>query len=116
MFVHFCTPDNLDWRVGMAVTKKIGKAVVRNRVKRVLRECFRLNQALIPPALDLVIVPKRHLRPERLTLPSATLEILPLLESIREAAFSFRAHTGECPDCSALGESPSGTPREGVPA
>ena len=29
----------------MAVTKKIGTAVMLNRVKRVLRECFRLHQA-----------------------------------------------------------------------
>ena len=90
MFVYFRVPNDLEWRVGMAVTKKIGKAVVRNRVKRVLRECFRLNQTLIPPALDLVIVPKRHLKPERLTLTSATLEILPLLDAIREAASSSR--------------------------
>ena len=82
MFVRFRAPDEPDWRIGMAVTKKIGTAVVRNRVKRVLRECFRLHQALLPPALDLVIVPKRLLVPEQLTLAAATREFLPLVKDI----------------------------------
>ncbi len=94
MFVSFRVPADLDWRIGMAVTKKIGKAVVRNRVKRVLRECFRLNQMYIPPAVDIVIVPGRHLNSKRLTLMSATLELLPLLEAIRAIRYPAQAHIG----------------------
>ena len=74
-----------DWRIGMAVTKKTGTAVVRNRVKRVLREFFRLNQELMPPAVDLVIVPKRHFKPELLTLATASRELEPLLQTIRSS-------------------------------
>ena len=66
----------------MAVTRKIGTAVMRNRVKRVLRECFRLHQALLPPAVDLVIVPKRHLKPEQLDLAAATREFIPFIREL----------------------------------
>jgi len=42
-------------RIGLTVTRKIGGAVQRNRVKRRLRDIFRRNRARLVPALDLVI-------------------------------------------------------------
>ena len=83
----------------MAVTKNIGTAVMRNRVKRVLRECFRLHQALLPPAVDLVIVPKRHLKPEQLDLAAATREFLPLIKEIGGYVV-VRREQNACPDIS----------------
>ncbi len=46
-------------RLGIAATKKIGSAVVRNRAKRLIREVFRLNK--LAPGYDVVIVPRREL-------------------------------------------------------
>ena len=55
-------------RLGVAATRKLGSAVVRNRAKRLARELFR---RLKPPAgLDVVVVPRR----EMLDAPFASLE------------------------------------------
>jgi ribonuclease P protein component len=45
-------------RLGIVVTKKIGNAVARNRVKRVCRECFRLWPDYVPEGIDLVVIAK----------------------------------------------------------
>ena len=55
-------------RLGVAATRKLGSAVVRNRAKRLARELFRRQK---PPAgLDVVLVPRR----EMLDAPFSSLE------------------------------------------
>lgn len=46
-------------RLGVAATRKLGDAVVRNRAKRLVRELFRRNKTL--PGFDVVVVPRREL-------------------------------------------------------
>ena len=43
-------------RVGITVSKKLGHAVVRNRVRRRLREAYRLNDSRFQPGWDIVVV------------------------------------------------------------
>ncbi len=43
-------------RLGLVVSRKVGGAVVRNRVKRNIREFFRLNRHRLSPGLQLVVV------------------------------------------------------------
>jgi len=45
-------------RLGLVATRRLGKAVQRNRVKRLLREFFRRHQTGLP-AFDLVIMAKK---------------------------------------------------------
>ena len=43
-------------RVGITVSKKLGKAHIRNRVRRRLREVYRLNEDKFQPGWDIVVV------------------------------------------------------------
>lgn len=47
-------------RFGLSVSKKHGGAVRRVRLKRLLREAFRLSQHDLPSGLDLILIPKQN--------------------------------------------------------
>lgn len=70
--------------MGITVSKKIGKAVVRNRVKRVVREFVRLYQDLLPGGQDIVIVPKKHPVWSTLKFKDVEEDLSSFFKSLRE--------------------------------
>ncbi len=55
--VIYCRKNRLGLnRMGFTVSKKMGKAVVRNRVRRRLREIMRLNGSRLEQGYDLILV------------------------------------------------------------
>jgi ribonuclease P protein component len=46
-------------RIGITVSRKVGRAVVRNRVKRRVREWFRSARAGMRPGIDVVVIARR---------------------------------------------------------
>jgi len=60
---HFairCRKNRLDVsRLGITASKKTGDAVTRNRIKRLVREFYRLHKAHVPPGCDILISAKK---------------------------------------------------------
>ena len=73
--VVYCRKNRQDHnRTGYTVSTKLGHAVVRNRVRRRLREIVRLNAASMKPGYDLVLVARsRAVEAEYKTLERAYL-------------------------------------------
>jgi ribonuclease P protein component len=79
-FIAYVLPHGQgSWRLGLAVTRKVGSAVSRNRIKRVLREFFRLHQHELSELMDIVVVPKRHVDASSLDLHQVEAELTPML-------------------------------------
>ena len=47
-------------RIGISVSKKVGNSVVRHRVTRLVRESYRLHEAIFNSGLDIVIVARSN--------------------------------------------------------
>lgn len=57
--IIFNKNDNGLCRLGITASKKTGKAIQRNRVKRLVREFFRLNRDLLSDSTDYIIIAGR---------------------------------------------------------
>jgi len=74
-------------RLGLSVGRVAGGAVDRNRVKRLVREAFRLEQHALPAGLDFVVSVRGPLKPPSDTLDAVRAELVGAaahIESIRK--------------------------------
>ena len=60
IFIYICPGSGTRGirRMGLVITRKLGSAVERNRIKRRLREIFRLNKNQLLPNIDIIFAPR----------------------------------------------------------
>ena len=54
-------PINSFSRLGVVTSKRIGKAVIRNRARRLIRECFRLHKYEFINKIDLILIARKSI-------------------------------------------------------
>jgi ribonuclease P protein component len=59
LIVYGCENGLPYLRLGLSVSRKVGQATKRNRLRRLYREAFRLSRHEMPTGLDLVLIPRR---------------------------------------------------------
>lgn len=67
-------------RLGIAVSARVGNSVKRNKIKRLLREFFRLNKNTFPKSTDIFISVKKEVSIK--TPGDVELELTPVLKKL----------------------------------
>ena len=68
--------------IGIAVSKKVGNSVIRNRIKRLIKENYRLLEEKISFGYNLVILWKKNIEGEKATFSNIKTDLLKIFENV----------------------------------
>jgi len=60
LVLYFLANNSSDCRLGFTVSRKIGNAVKRNRIRRLFKEACRINKEQFTGGYDIVLLARRH--------------------------------------------------------
>ncbi len=83
-YIRKRSKDGIGLRAGISVSKKLGKAVLRNRIKRLIKEFIRLHRHEIKEDLDVIVIPKRDLNVKGLKYKDVESELYPVFTKLKK--------------------------------
>src|SRR5262245_11643297 len=81
LIVYGCENGLDHLRLGLSVSRKVGGAVERNRLRRLYREAFRLSRQEMPTGMDIVLVPRSTAEP---TLEEVKTSLMKLVRALAQ--------------------------------
>jgi len=108
LVILYALPNSLDHcRFGFSVSRRIGGAVVRNRVKRVMREVARAGEQAMVCGWDLVFIARSPISHARFYQVKQAVDVL-----LRQACLLKATETAVAPDGTAEGKDAGSQPKQ----
>ena len=89
MVLVVCSNEIEALRIGVVAGRVVGKAVQRNRAKRLLRQAIQPYLRLIPPGWDIILIARRPLAEATIQRVQATLATLLLRSELLQEAYEL---------------------------
>lgn len=77
--IMYVNEAQAEGRIGISVSKKVGNSVVRHRIKRLIKEAYRLNRHKVTEATDIIVIARNTAKGKSYAeIESALLHLLKL--------------------------------------